>query len=82
MANAFSGQQLADLAKLVRDVQGGQKSLNRGIDAQLRERCHELTHGLDRAAYVASLTDVAARGTAISDWMAVEGYGKGHTPQR
>ena len=77
MANAFSGQSLADIAKIVRDVQGGQRSLNAGIDRQLREWCHGLTSGTDRARYMASLTDPALKASAISDWMAVEGYGKG-----
>lgn len=77
MANAFSGQQLADIAKIVRDVQGGQRSLNGGIDRQLRDWCRTLTSGTDRAKYMASLTDPGLKATALSDWMAVEGYSKG-----
>jgi hypothetical protein len=76
MPNAFDGQVLHQIAQVVRDVQGGKRTLAPGIDKQLRERCWEMTNGKTRQAYVATLSEDALKSSAFSDWMAVENYGK------
>jgi hypothetical protein len=80
MANFFEDRSLCQLAQVVRDAQSGKTPLGPGIDRQLRERCWLLTNGRDRATYTASLTDDAQKGSAFSDWMAVEGYARGFRP--
>jgi hypothetical protein len=76
MANAFSGQTLADVAKVVRDIQSGKRALNEGIARQLKEQCWTLTDGKDMAGYMKSLQDPEQRATAASDWLAVSAFGQ------